>query len=250
MKPAKSPLPKKPTPLSKHWERTKRSLGRRWREWMLPRGYARLGTRYGGWWVDTQAIGVPALLIDAGLGEDISFPGAFLQRFAGSRVIGVEPNPRSLAYCRKHPLAGMEILEQAFWTHAGDTLTFHLPRAQEALPKGADGVSGSLVGSHEYVEGGETLTVHTVDLAAVLAYAGSKQCDVLKLDIEGAEYAVLKQLCDNGDIRLARQVLIEFHHRVTHHSLAETEAIAALVAGCGFRLIHTEGRNYIFRRAD
>lgn len=240
----------KPHPLKKHWERTKRSLGRRWREWRLPRGYARLGTRYGGWWIDTRSVGQPALLVDAGLGEDISFPAAFLQRFAGSRVVGVEPNPRSLAYCRAHRPAGLEILERAFWTAAETTLTFHLPRAPDALPKGADGVSGSLVGTHEYVEGGETLTVRTVDLAAVLAHAGRQECDVLKLDIEGAEYEVLQQLCASGEIRRARQVLIEFHHRVTHHDFAETESIAARIAGCGFRLIHTEGRNYIFRRQD
>lgn len=240
----------RPSLLKKHWERAKRSLGRRWREWKLPRGYARLGTRYGGWWIDAQAVGPQALLIDAGLGEDISFPTAFLRHFPGSRVLGVEPNPRSLAYCHAHAPAGMEILEQAFWTHAGETLTFHLPRAQEALPKGADGVSGSLVGTHEYVDGGETLTVLTTDLATVLAHAGGRECDILKLDIEGAEYAVLQQLCDSGDIRLARQVLIEFHHRVTHHGLAETESIAARITRCGFRLIHTEGRNFIFRRAD
>lgn len=240
----------RPTLLAKHWERTRRSLGRRWREWRLPRGYARLGTRYGGWWLDTRRVGAQALLVDAGLGEDISFPAAFLQRFAGSRVIGIEPNPRSLAYCRAHPLPGMDILERAFWAKAGETLTFHLPRAQEDLPKGADGVSGSLVGSHEYVDGGATVSVGTVDLAAVLEYAGAGECAVLKLDIEGAEYAVLERLCASGDIRRAGQVLIEFHHRVTHHALDETEAVSERVVSCGFELVHTEGRNYIFRRVD
>jgi len=43
--------------MGKHWNRLKRSLSRRWKEWCLPRGYARLGTRYGGWWIDTRAIG-------------------------------------------------------------------------------------------------------------------------------------------------------------------------------------------------
>jgi FkbM family methyltransferase len=240
----------KPGLFAKHWQRTKRSLGRRWREWRLPRGYVRLGTRYGGWWVDCGRVGSNPLLIDAGLGEDISFPVAFLQRFPGSRVIGVEPNPRSLAYCRAHPQSGMEILERAFWTTADETLTFHLPRPPEALPKGADGVSGSLVGTHEYVEGGNTLTVHTVDLATVLAHAGAKDCAVLKLDVEGAEYAVLQQLCASGDIRRASQVLIEFHHRVTHHTQVETDATVAQLRASGFTLVHTEGRNYIFRRVD
>ena len=54
--------------MGKHWNRLKRSLGRRWKEWRLPRGYQRLGTRYGGWWVDTRLVGPQPLLIDCGLG--------------------------------------------------------------------------------------------------------------------------------------------------------------------------------------
>jgi FkbM family methyltransferase len=233
----------------KHWQRLKRSLGRRWREWRLPGGYLRLGTRYGGWWLDRNAIGPDPLVIDCGLGEDISFPAAFLARFGG-RVIGIEPNPRSLAFSRKNCPAGMEIWPMAFWTVAGQTPTFHLPRPQEDLPKGADGVSGSLVGSHEYVGGGDQLTVETTNLEAVLAAAGREECDVLKLDIEGAEYDVLSSLVATNTLRQARQVLVEFHHGATHHTLAETQATAAAVVAAGFRLIHTEGRNYIFRRSD
>lgn len=233
--------------VKQRWERLKRSARRRWTEWNLPRGYRRLGTRYGGWWVDVSALGPDSLLIDCGLGEDISFPGAFLERFHGG-VIGVEPNPRSLAYVRAHCPRGMEIRAQAFWCRSGETLTFHLPRPQDQLPKGADGVSGSLVGSHEYVSGGAGLSVTTVALGELLQEAGRTECDILKMDIEGAEYAVLAELCRTGDIRRARQVLVEFHHRVTHHTLAETDAAVAQVVAAGFDLIHTESRNYSFRR--
>jgi len=234
--------------MGKHWNRLKRSLGRRWKEWRLPRGYQRLGTRYGGWWVDTRLVGPQPLLIDCGLGEDISFPAAFLQRFAGAHVIGVDPNPRSLAYCRAHCPPGMEILANAFWTTAGENITFHLPRGQDQLPKGADGVSGSLDASHEYVEGGERIETQTVDLDALLARAGRKDCDILKLDVEGAEYALLEALVASGRIHAARQVLVEFHHGVTRHTLDDTRRIVANMTAAGFRLMHSENRNYIFRR--
>ena len=234
--------------MGKHWNRLKRSLGRRWREWRLPRGYQRLGTRYGGWWIDSRAMGPQPLLIDCGLGEDISFPAAFLQRFAGARVIGVDPNPRSLAYCRARCPAGMEILPNALWTRAGETLAFHMPRSQDKLPQGADGVSGSLDRSHQYVEGGERIEIQTVDLDSLLSRAGRTECDVLKLDIEGAEYELLDALIASGRIRAARQVLIEFHHGVTGHSLADTQRIVTQLGAAGLRLMHVESRNYIFRR--
>ena len=234
--------------MGKHWNRLKRSLGRRWREWRLPRGYQRLGTRYGGWWIDSRAMGPQPLLIDCGLGEDISFPAAFLQRFAGARVIGVDPNPRSLAYCRARCPAGMEILPNALWTRAGETLAFHMPRSQDKLPQGADGVSGSLDRSHQYVEGGERIEIQTVDLDALLARTGRTECDVLKLDIEGAEYELLDALIASGRILAARQVLVEFHHGVTGHSLADTQRIVTQLGAAGLRLMHVESRNYIFRR--
>lgn len=235
--------------LRKNWGRLKRSWGRRFREWRLPRGYRRLGTRYGGWWLDFKLVSPSPLLVDCGLGEDISFPTAFLARFGG-RVVGVEPNPRSLAFCREHCPAGMEIRPCAFWKTTGEQLTFHLPRAQAQLPKGADGVSGSLVSTHEYVGGGEQLTVFTLGLADLLVQSDREECDVLKLDIEGAEYEVLEALCRSGELRRSRQLLVEFHHRVTHHTTKETAACVRTILAAGFQLIYVESRNHVFRRCE
>lgn len=232
--------------LNKHWGRLKRSLSRRFREKLLPRGYRRLGTRYGGWWVDAGMVSESPLLIDCGLGEDISFSVAFLQAFGG-KVVGVEPNPRSLNYCRERTPEDMTVLPNAFWFEAGKTLDFFLPRPQHALPKGADGVSGSLDGSHEYTDGNK-LEVATTSLEEILRLFRRTECDVLKMDIEGAEYKVLKHLCHSGEIRKAGQVLIEFHHNVTAHALKDTQHAVAEMERNHFRLVHTEGRNYIFRR--
>lgn len=63
--------------LDKHWQRLKRSLGRRFREWKLPCGYERLGTRYGGWWLDVRALGPSPLLIDCGIARTSAFPKPF-----------------------------------------------------------------------------------------------------------------------------------------------------------------------------
>ena len=234
--------------LDKHWRRLKRSLSRRFREKLLPRGYRRLGTRYGGWWVDARLLRSAPLLIDCGLGEDISFPLAFLQAFGG-KVVGVEPNPRSLAYCSGRVPRDMTVLPKAFWSAPGRKLEFFLPRAQQELPKGADGVSGSLDGSHEYA-GDRKIEVETTSLAEILSQQARAECDVLKMDIEGAEYAVLEQLCSSGEIRKAGQVLIEFHHKVTQHTLDDTQRAVAQMQRNGFELVHTEDRNYIFRRRD
>jgi FkbM family methyltransferase len=233
----------------RYWEWLKRSLGRRWREWRLPSGYIRLGTKYGGWWLDRDLVRPDPLLIDCGLGRDISFDGAFLSRFGGT-VIGVEANPASLAWCAPRCPPGMHLRDRAFWTRPGETLVFHLPRPPERLPKGADGVSGSLLASHEYVAGGESRHVTTTSLEEVLAEAGREDCDVLKLDIEGAEYAVLEGLIARGLLGKCRQLLVEFHHGVTEHTLVETKRTVEAILAAGFRLAHIESRNYSFFQAD
>jgi FkbM family methyltransferase len=234
--------------MRKHWNRVKRSLSRRWREWRLPSGFERLGTRYGGWWVDTRRIEKKALLIDCGLGLDISFPIAFLKRFPDARVIGIEPNPRALDYCRANCPEGMTILDRALWTSNDRTLTFHLPRPISQLPKGADGISGSLDPSHGYVAGGGQIQTRTIDFASILADARSEKCAILKLDIEGAEYPLLQALCASGEIRRADQVLVEFHHGATQRSIDDTRSLVDTLIASGFFLMHIEGRNYVFLR--
>lgn len=231
-----------------HWWRLKRSLSRRWREFRLPRGFERLGTRYGGWWVYAPAVRRDPLLIDCGLGFDLSFPEAFLGRFGG-RAIGVDPSPAALEYARAHLPARMELRAAAMWREANRTLAFHLPRPAAELPRGADAVSGSLLASHSYA-GGETVEARTTSLEALLAEARRDECDVLKLDIEGAEYEVLEALCASGAIRRARQVLAEFHHGWTEHPLGHTLALAARIEAAGFVLAYTENRNYFFLRRD
>jgi len=234
--------------IPKHWWRLKRSVGRRWREWRLPRGFERLGTKYGGWWVYGPAIRQDPLLVDCGLGRDISFPVAFLERFGG-RVVGIDPNPAALEYAHANAPTGMDVRSGAFWTEAGRTITFHLPRPPEQLPRGADGVSGSLLGSHSYA-GSESLEVPTTSLDAVLESVERGDCDVLKLDIEGAEYAVLEALSATGGLMRVRQLLVEYHHHCTDHSLEDTLGSVARVEASGFELLHTEDRNCVFVRRD
>lgn len=244
----RAPSDKPQAVLPKHWWRLKRSLSRRWREWRLPRGFERLGTRYGGWWLFAPAISPQPLLVDCGLGNDISFTVEFLQRFGG-RVIGIDPNPAALGYARANCPAGMEVRDAAFWKEAGRELRFHLPGPSEQLPHGADGVSGSLLASHAYARGA-TRMVRTTSLVEVLASAERHECDVLKLDIEGAEYEVLEALCSSGDIHRVRQLLVEFHHQWTDHSFEESlDAVTRLEAN-GFKLRHWEDRNCTFLRRD
>jgi hypothetical protein len=110
-------------------------------------------------------------------------------------------------------------------------------------------VSGSLLPSHGYV-GKASLTVRTTSLAEILGETRRAECDVLKLDIEGAEYDVLQALCEDGTIRRCRQLLVEFHHHGTDRTLQDTHEAIERLQSRGFELSHTEDRNCLFVRRD
>ena len=231
--------------IKKHLGKLNRSLSKRWRELILPRSYLRLGTKYGGWWVDSNFLSKKPFLIDCGLGKDISFPQEFLARFNGN-VLGLDPDPESINFCSKILPKNMVLKQEAFWTEAGKILKFNMARPKDQLPKGADG-SGSLINTHTYVIGSTNIKIRSTNLSEILRSQNKEFCDVLKLDIEGAEYEVIKDLCKSGKIKLINQLLVEFHHEVTHYSILDTNKIIALLERKGFKLVHLEGRNYIFK---
>lgn len=233
--------------IKKHFFKLKRSLTRRLKEAMLPRTYQRMGSKYGGWWIDTDLLtNKKPLLIDCGLGKDISFPIEFLKKYNGY-VVGIDPDPKSISYCEKILPKNMEIRSKAFWKKSGELIKFHLARPNEELPKGADG-SGSILSSHDYVDGGIEIEVHTICLSEILNSLNRSACNILKLDIEGAEYEVISDLISSGQVNIVDQLLIEFHHGVTHFNINDTNEILKKLESAGFKLIHVESRNYIFRR--
>ena len=75
---------------------------------------------------------------------------------------------------------------------------------------------------------------------------GHDSLDILKMDIEGAEYAVLHNVLENSIP--VTQLCVEFHHRWREIGVSRTrEAISALRAR-GYRIFHISdsGEEYSF----
>ncbi len=61
----------------------------------------------------------------------------------------------------------------------------------------------------------DTITVETVALSEVIGgQLPTMDIDFLKLDVEGAEDAVLRDLTTTGRLKAVREMLIEFHHKI------------------------------------
>jgi len=95
--------------------------------------------------------------------------------------------------------------------------------------------AGSLVGSVGGAGMREFLTAtETVQVRRLSSYLEST-IDLLKLDVEGAEGAVVQELAESGKFRLIERMIVEFHHHLGVGSLS----LAAFLT-----LIESEGFDY------
>ena len=81
-------------------------------------------------------------------------------------------------------------------------------------------------------------------LTSICAELGHDRVDVLKMDIEGAEYEVVNSIA-NSAIPIG-QLLVEFHHGMYDISVQETRAAMQHLIKFGFRVFHVSdvGREY------
>jgi hypothetical protein len=90
------------------------------------------------------------------------------------------------------------------------------------------------------------LPVKTVTTA--MRELGHSRIDLLKLDIEGAEYPVLRDIIRSQlDIQ---QLLVEFHHRFKNFSYAMTADMIRELNAVGFKLyfVSPSGEEFSFLR--
>lgn len=181
-------------------------------------GLRKLGSDYGGWIVPVDRLGPGAVCYCAGAGEDISFDLA-LARDLGCDVITIDPTPRAVQFVRRaaEGVPGLRFVDCGLWDR-DETLRFF-------APGNPDHVSHSVLNLHGTTEFFEA---RCRPLADLMREFGHDRVDVLKLDIEGAEYRVLDSVLAAGiDVGV---ICVEFDE--AHHPLdaAAPERIGAAMA--------------------
>ena len=189
----------------------------------------RLGTAYGGktFADDTSLYG--ATIISAGLGEDASFDVEFAKTY-GAKVIIVDPTPRSIAYHDDLLTRAGKAAELQYGTAGRLPLESYdlvgvsgdqLPLVRKALwvnhekqrfyaPRNPEHVSHSIVNfQNEHREDTDYIEVESTTLEALLSAFEIGDLPLLKMDIEGAEIAVIGHMLSESSIR-PKQICVEF----------------------------------------
>jgi FkbM family methyltransferase len=186
----------------------------------------RLGSRYGGWWLPEAAVRPGAIAYCAGAGEDITFDLALCDK--GLNVVTFDPTPRAIEYVREHG-DGLQFEPVGWWDEPCE-LRFYAPTNVMHVSHSALNLQGT-----------DSFFVAPVDTVANLARRlGHEQIDIVKMDIEGAEFRVVHSMLRD---RITPTVLaVEFDIQ----SLRRIAAVAAKLRRVGYRVAKVDGWNVTF----
>jgi FkbM family methyltransferase len=145
-------------------------------------GLEKIGSDYGGWIVPTALIKQDWVCYCGGVGEDITFDLGLIDRF-GCSIFAFDPTPRAITFAAGHAAAQPKFFFYPVGLWSEDvTLRFFAPRNPAH-------VSHSIVNLQRTAEYFEAPCRSVQSLMREL---GHHSIDLLKIDIEGAEHAVVK----------------------------------------------------------
>jgi FkbM family methyltransferase len=192
------------------------------------------GTEYGGFAILKDSLNDKAVVLSCGIGEDASFDLGLIEKYACT-VHAYDPTPKSVRWVQE------SIRDPRFVFHELAIASTD-GRMQLFLPSQENWVSGSLHPgahtSHEYVD------VSSRCLGSVLRDIGATTLDVLKMDIEGAEYSVLADYFNDPSSILPSQIALEFHHFYPEFGLSATREAVRLLRERGYLLCWVSPSNH------
>ena len=225
------------------------------------RDFLHLGTEYGGWYIpEVNDLYSESICYSAGAGEDISFDIELSTRYH-CKVRVIDPTPKAVSHfanliesCRNQIQFPINNSKTEFYN-----LDNTVPEKVSFHPVGLAGHDG-VVRLYEPTNpnhasfsklnlqnSNKSLEFECVTLSSLMRSLGDTHCDLLKIDIEGAEYEVLGNMVDS-QIR-PRILLVEFdelHTPLDKSANIRVEQCLSMLIGYEMELIWRENCNFTF----
>ncbi|MFH1832354.1 MAG: FkbM family methyltransferase [bacterium] len=166
------------------------------------------------------------VIIDAGsnIGLAILY---FKACFPDAHIIGFEPGPETFQILQKNvienKLANVTIHNKALDNKTGQ-ITFYTCKDNAAI----GGWSLKSQTSTAYQE-----CPQLIDATPLSPYI-TQPVDLLKMDIEGAETAVLEELASSGKLKLVKRIILEYHHHMVNVNEDNLSLVLKLFEDNGF----------------
>lgn len=186
----------------------------------------RHGTEYGGWTICPTSINQEAIVYSFGVGEDISFDLSIIEEF-GVQVYAFDPTPKSIKWLKSQKLP-REFKFSEYGIASYDGIASFNP------PENPEHVSYTILNRPSTAHNAIEAKVYRLE--TIMNMLGHEKVDVLKMDIEGAEYEVIEDLV-KSDIQIG-QLLVEFHHRFENVGVSKTRRAIKSLNEKGFKIFY------------
>jgi FkbM family methyltransferase len=195
--------------------------------WVRPE--LRVPTRSGdGWDYIATRLRPGAIVYAFGVGDTIEFESRLIANH-GVIVHAFDPTPYALAWIETQKLPNG--LHFHPWAVAGTDGTLKLyPRL---LKKRRRTQTMWTIDPHQ-ADAASAIDVPAFTIASAMRSLGHDRIDLLKLDVEGAEYDAIAAML--VEAVAPRQLLIEFHHRFPGIGTQRTRACLRALRGAGYRI--------------
>ncbi len=194
----------------------------------------------GGWCFTAQGLDQDSIVYSLGVGDDIAFDLSIIEGF-GAEVHAFDPTPSSIEMLSTADLPTRFHFYPWAITAEDGALKFY-PRVKK------DGSQSTVMFTMiaEDASSENAIEVPAYCLSSVASRLGHSRIDLLKMDIEGAEYEVLEGMLASP-IKPG-QLLVEFHHRFPAIGLEKTADMISLLRKVGYKIfaVSDTGREVSF----
>jgi FkbM family methyltransferase len=189
----------------------------------------------------TEGLDDRSVVYSFGVGADIRWDREVIESF-GAVVHGFDPSPATVAWARTAALPSKFIFHPVGIAAHDGMLRLYPPPTTRTPHYSC--INRSRAPEDQAVD------VPVKRLATFARELGHDRVDLLKLDVDGSEYAVLPDILDSG-IPI-RQILVEFHHDFRTLRFAHTQQAVDQLRSRGYRIfdISHRAREFCFLKAD
>jgi FkbM family methyltransferase len=208
---------------------------RRFRRWLRlsPREHLiHIGPENGGWTIPDHTLSPVSICYCAGIGLDLSFDLGVIERY-GCMVHAFDPTPAAIRYATTAAAGNPQFQLHPVGLWSSD--------CRMSIFEADSGEHSHSVSDREST--GRSIEAGFRAIPSLMAELGHDHIDLLKLNIEGAEYEVIDSLVDN---HISVTVLC-----VAFHTLPGIDAMkraTSRLRGMGFVPIHLKGFDVTFAR--
>lgn len=175
-----------------------------------------------------ERLGPESIVYSLGVGDSIEFDLDLIARF-GLTVYAFDPTPYAMQWVEDQTLPPEFVFKP--WAAAAEDGSLRLYRRVNRRGKRAEVMwtaDANAGDSSDYMDA-PAYTIQTM-----MDKLGHDQVDLLKMDVEGAEYLILDGL--KSVKNPPQQLLVEFHHRFPGIGKERTAACIEMLRGLGYKI--------------